>query len=462
MHTFGGLIRHVLNDPNITIGLFAITNKVAQGFLFQIMQELASNEDLKVLFPDILYDNPKTQAPRWSQQVGIMVKRTAVYKNATIEAHGLVDGNYTGSRFKLKHYDDAINQHTVNTREMIRKAIQGINLSQATYVPGGWSQFVGTFYGHDDPYTHLIREGWPYELEACYEIKWDECVLDDDTGLPRKFVYDETKPIYLDHFNLEKLKRSLGEEFGIQMMCNPNAQLHEGFQLEWIQFYKAHPVDEAVGKTVYILVDPANEKKRGSSYTAMWVVGLGPDHNYYILDGVRTRLDLYERTEALFDLVSRWKPYEVRYEKYGLQSDIQHIELMMERRGYRFIIEPVGGMVKKEDRIRRLVPLFRQRRVFFPEEITQSYVVYKGEVLDPGMNVAQTYESKSENLVQKFISEEYLVFPSSRTNDMMDALARIAEPEMDLSWPTHSFGQEDYAERMLRERQPATGSWMGA
>ena len=38
--TFGGLIRHALADPNVTIGIFSITGKVARSFLYQIKVEL--------------------------------------------------------------------------------------------------------------------------------------------------------------------------------------------------------------------------------------------------------------------------------------------------------------------------------------------------------------------------------------------------------------------------------------
>lgn len=451
IHTFGGLIRHILNNCNVTIGLFAITGQVARSFLFQIMKELETNEKLKSLFPDILYWNPTRESPRWSVRDGLIVKRTHNYKNATIEAHGLVDGNYTGARFGILHYDDAINQHTVNTPDMIDKAIKGINLSQACYLPGGWSEFVGTFYSHDDPYTYLIRQGWPFNIQACYEIDWDETVMDEESGLPRKFVYNEDKPLYLSHENIERLKRNLGDQFPIQMMCDPNYKSHEGFLLEWMRYYKRHPTDERHGKIPYILVDPANEKRRKSAYTSMWVIAPGADQNLYVLDGVRKKMDLFERTEALFDLVARWKPFEVRYEKYGMQSDITHIEYMMEKHGYRFALEAVGGFVRKEDRIRRLIPLFRSGRMWFPEEI-----LYEDE------------DGKEKNLVRTFINEEYLVFPGSQTSDMLDSMSRIAEPEMDLRYPNpmDSFGGDMYdQERLRRAARANRGSshgWLGA
>ena len=42
---------------------------------------------------------------------------------------------------------------------------------------------------------------------------------------------------------------------------------------------------------------------------------------------------------------------------------------------------------------------------------------------------------KAIDLVADFIEQEYLSFPVGRHDDMLDSLARIAEPNLDLAWP---------------------------
>ena len=75
----------------------------------------------------------------------------------------------------------------------------------------------------------------------------------------------------------------------------------------------------------YILVDPANSKAKKADYTAMVVVGLSADKNYYVLDLVRDRLNLGERKERLFGLHKKWNPIGVGYESYGMMIDIDYI-----------------------------------------------------------------------------------------------------------------------------------------
>ncbi len=127
--TFLGTIQEILCNPNITIGLLSYSARQAKPFLRQIMQEFDSNEKLKQLYPDILWEKPRLQAPKWAENEGICVRRFANPKEQTIEAHGLVDGQPTGRHFDLIIYDDVVVQESVNTPEQISKTTTQWELS---------------------------------------------------------------------------------------------------------------------------------------------------------------------------------------------------------------------------------------------------------------------------------------------------------------------------------------------
>src|SRR5215831_11412236 len=90
--TFGLTVQDILNNPEITVGIFSHTRGIAKGFLAQIMREMRDNEDLKALYPDVLWGEPERDAPKWSENDGIIVKRKGNPKEATVEAWGVVDG----------------------------------------------------------------------------------------------------------------------------------------------------------------------------------------------------------------------------------------------------------------------------------------------------------------------------------------------------------------------------------
>lgn len=165
-------------------------------------------------------------------------------------------------------------------------------------------------------------------------------------------------------------------------------------------------------------MDAASGKKKGNDYTAAWVLGLGADQNYYVLDIIRDRLNLTQRAALVMDLHRKWKPKQVRYEKYGMMADIEHIQFVQGQENYRFDIVEVGGQVPKPDRIKRLIPLFEQGRIYLPRSLHRT-----------------NYEGKTEDMVDVFIQQEFKAFPVAIHDDMLDSLARIAEPDLDLAWP---------------------------
>jgi phage terminase large subunit-like protein len=207
--------------------------------------------------------------------------------------------------------------------------------------------------------------------------------------------------------------------FACQMLQNPLADKAQGFAPEWFRRTDTETPNPA-GMNVYILVDPANAKKKYSDYTSMWVIGLNVDQSYYVLDGVHDRLNLTERCRALFDLHRKWRPLVVGYEQYGMQADIEHMQYRMEQENYRFTILTLGGQMPKPDRIRRLVPVYEQSRIWFPLRLIKVRV-----------------DNTPYDLVDEFYRQEYTTFPVSSHDDMLDCQSRILDPELGAYFPMH-------------------------
>jgi predicted phage terminase large subunit-like protein len=408
--TFGLTIMEILGshgkDPlpiyggrELCFGIFSHTRPIAKGFLRQIKVELERNAKLRELFPDILWDDPR-KAPKWSEDDGIVVKRKTNPKESTVEAWGVVDGQPTGKHFPRLIFDDLVTKESVTTPDMIAKTTSALELSYNLGTDGGVKRFIGTRYHFNDSY---------------------KTVIDRETATPR--IYPATEdgsvegvPVLLSAETLAEKRRDMGPyTFACQMLQNPKADETQGFREDWLRFYDN---DAAAGTNRYILVDPASEKKKGNDYTSVWVIGLGHDRNYYALDLYRDRLNLTQRTRLVMDLHRKWKPQEVRYEKYGMMADIEHLKSQQETQNYRFDVLPVAGQLPKADRIKRLIPLFEQGRIYLPRTLHKT-----------------NYEGKVEDLVDVFVQHEFKAFPVSLHDDMLDSLARIAEPEMPLSWP---------------------------
>lgn len=195
--------------------------------------------------------------------------------------------------------------------------------------------------------------------------------------------------------------------------CNPVGEGNRVFNPEWVQTYTVMKNSDTMKK--YILVDTANSKKIGKTadpdFTVMQVWGLGKDQNYYLLDALRDRLDLKERTDAIFSLVERWQPHIVFWESVGAMADTQHIKLEMQTRMFHFSVIELSQRVPKPDRIQWLVPLFEARKIWLPTRILRL-----------------RSDGTSYDFVSEFIMDEYQNYPACRHDDMIDCAANLCHP----------------------------------
>lgn len=421
--TFGLTIQEILNNPEITVGIFSHTRPIAKGFLRQIKRELENNDALKRWFPDVLWHDPRKEAPKWSEDEGIVVKRRGNPKEQTVEAWGLVDGQPTSKHYKRMIYDDVVTRESVTTPEMIAKTTEAWELSRNLSSEGGATRYIGTRYHFNDTYKPIMDRG--AAVVRLYAATADGTV--------------DGAPVLLSRDRLAEKRREMGPyTFGCQMLQDPKADETQGFKEEWLRFYPGEIDGEGMNK--YILADAASSKKKDSDYTAMFVIGLASDQNTYVLEMIRDRLNLKQRGDALFRLHRRWRPLAVGYERYGMMADVEHFKLRMHEESYHFSITELGGPMPKPDRIKRLIPKFEQGRIWLPET-----------------HMKTNYEGVTVDLTRAFVEEEFKPFPVALHDDMLDALSRSEDEDITLVWPE----AQEYRERYYKRRSPRAG-WMAA
>lgn len=415
--TLAGTVQEILRNPEITIGIFSHVLSLSKKFVKQVQRSLEDRR-LYDLFPDILHEKPPQRF--WSAQDGLVVKRKGNPKEPTVQAAGLVDGQPTGAHYDLRIYDDIVTLESVSTAEQIVKTTSAWELSQALgTAEGGRAWYCGTRYHPQDTYQELLDRG---------VLKERRRICFDDDG----------QSVLMPDEKLADLRRDMGERtFASQMLQTPVGEGVRTFRDVW--FHTLERMPDAGPMNRYILIDSANAKRKTSDYTVMWVVGLGRDNCYYILDGIRDRLNLAERTRKLFDLVERWAPNCVMWEQVGLASDVEHVRLEQDRIGWHFPICSLDQHVPKDDRIGWLVPIFEQGRIWFPNRILKRTVT--GETID---------------IVHDFEHFEYSTHPICKHDDMLDALANIMHPvakgRMRFPISPHDVRHRDAPARTINKR----------
>lgn len=419
--TYGLNIQDILKDSNERIGIFSHTRSIAKSFLRKIKLTFETNDLLKALFPDVLYQTPTSEAPKWSEDDGIIVNRPTVFQESTVEAWGLVDGMPTSKHFSVLNYDDIVTKESVSTPDQIKKVEDSYRLSLNLGADGGKKRIIGTIYHFADLHVKLEKEGgWKVRKHPA----------EDNRG----------RPVFLSSEVLAQKRRDMGPYvYNCQMLLKPVTKEDQKFKYEWLKFYRTLPAN----LLLILLCDPANTKKyrsSGSDYTVYWLWGLDNRGNRFLVDMIWDRLTLTERWTALKRMVVKYNNiFRVGYEQYGMAADIQHFEEMMNVEGCYFgITELKGNRLSKEDRIARLIPSFEQGKIWLPEHL--EYTNREGKVVD---------------LIRVFVDEEYLRFPFSAHDDMLDAASRIEDEVFAGARPFDDMDTEDEDEDFVLQMRRA-------
>lgn len=414
--TIGLTIQDIINNPNLTYSIFSNTRGGAKKFLRQIKYICENNSVLKGLYPEVFWQNPEKESPKWSENDGLVMKRSVNKKESTLEAWGVIDGQPTGSHFDVLILDDIVTEQSVNTDDIKEKTIDGIRLLFFLVATEYKIRIIGTRYAYDDAYGNIIKDGrfTPRIYPATDNGKID--------GIP----------VFLTREQLEDKRKILGDDFifACQMLQNPQGLMNINFQADWIKYYDKS-VDLKMIK--YILIDPANSKKKRNDFTTMWVIGTTSDKKYCILDCVKDKLNLTERYKKLYDLFVKYGPVAIGYEQYGMVSDITYFEEKNKEKNIQMRFVSLGGKLSKIDRIRRLIPVFQTGSILFPKIIPYTDI-----------------EGKDHCLMSEFLNQ-YINFPNVSHDDMLDCLARILDETMFIIFPDQFM--EGFREEYKQEFQ---------
>ena len=160
-------------------------------------------------------------------------------------------------------------------------------------------------------------------------------------------------------------------------------------------------------------------------FCAIGVTGNGADRHFLVADLIADKLTLEQKQKALFSMVreftnSKRKPI-VFYERVSMQSDIDHYQTIMNSTGFMFtIIEASGkpkinyGMASTSSNMR-----FKDLRISVLQPAFKSGIFH---FVDHAYHV--NWRGENEDMIQTFFEEEYMKYPNSEHDDVLDVLSR--------------------------------------
>jgi hypothetical protein len=270
-----------LNRPRLT--------KATQDRLFRDYGVYGAN--IRDLFPECV---PKTKDWGSTEKFNLANRTDMQRPEHSIEAKG-VDTEITGGHWQVAKKNDLVTEKSVNTEDQIVKTADWdarFNIGNFDDRKTPLQDYEGTRYHFADLYSAKKDDPKVSVLEIPIVKDWEKFKEGDDSQI--------THPQRYKRGDIESMLDDMWVFF-CQMQLRPEDPAKKRFMPEMIKEW----TDVPEYARHYLLVDPANEKKKRSDYTAMSVVGVTDSH-YYLVDMVRDKLGPNERIDTAIDLIKRW------------------------------------------------------------------------------------------------------------------------------------------------------------
>jgi phage terminase large subunit-like protein len=385
--TFALTIQDILNNPELTFGIFSFTKTSAQGFLKQIKNEFEANELLKWAFDDILWENV-SDAPEWSQD-GIVVKRRGNPKEATIGAWGLIDGMPTGLHYQCLIYDDVVTDKNVTTPEQIKKTTAAWGLSRALG-PGagkdGITRIIGTRYHYFDSYSEIMKRGFKVRKYAA-----------------TKDGKVDGEPWMMTREQLQQTMLEMQEQFSPQMMQEPRLAQDAFFKPEWWRRFTKLPqyVNYYIGCDLAVTAGGGDE-------TVFVVIGICQQGLLHVVDIWVGQTDSHEWGLKLIGMIETYKPMAVGMPKDNIwkASSPFVMQLMHKHKCYPYIVEITEAGADKPTKASSFRGLAANGRVYLPS----------ADIAEDGYTPPVWLAD---------LEAELLMFPMGKRDNRVDALSIV-------------------------------------
>jgi hypothetical protein len=413
-------LQYHLNHPEHCTCILAYARPPAKKFLRSIKVLCEQSNTLRWCFPDILWEKPETQSPKWSEDDGLIFKRKSSSRGeSTIEAWGLTEGMPTGRHYERKVFDDIETADIMDSPDMMDKVFSkfqmagNLGMGKDTDI----NRIVGTYYSH---YGAMVRIS---------EMKYE----DGRVMYPKRIFAGSSdgtrdgQPVLSDLKEWEKLKQL--RDFNSQQLCNPTP-LSE-IKLDKNMLKPIEPVKIPHDIYKFMVLDQAGGDETDKQSTDLWsycVLGIEPiiddigQSNVYILD---VEADKMSHSEGINGVVTMYLRngiiQQLGVEKVGLSTTEIHISNALRVRGRRLsiaagnlvLLKPAGRSKQKRVESALQWPL-NNAKLFYSADIPQKYIdairnemdkfpFYHVDILD---GIAYGYDMFKEFKFQPYYEED--------------------------------------------------------
>ena len=318
---------HITKHPETTVLYVSATADLAEKQLYAIKQ-IIDSPIYRRYWKDMIHPE-EGKREKWAVAeiaVDHPQRKLEGIRDATCKAVGLTS-NTTGFHADVVVLDDAVvpsNAYTEDGRDKVSSAYSQLASIEN---PGAFEWVVGTRYHPRDIYDTMINmkeqlydEGGDLvSEESVYEL-FQRVVETDGEFLWAKQKRDDGKQFGFDAKELARIKAKYVDttQFHAQYYNNPNSSESARIHAENFQYYDRAVLTNKEGDwyirdrklNVYAAIDFAFSLRKAADFTALVVIGVDNQGNFYVLD-----IDRF-KTERIVDyythILKTWEKWGFR------------------------------------------------------------------------------------------------------------------------------------------------------
>ena len=383
----------ITRNPTLRVLYISSTSNLAIKQL-AFIKAIFESEIYRFYWPEMVKKEYSARA-KWTEteiEVDHPLRKKEAVRDPTIFTAGLTTG-ITGLHCDIAVLDDVVVKENAYTEEGRDKVKSQYSLLSSIEGAEAKEWIVGTRYHPLDLYHELMEmkvDIYDEEVEnvvdseSLYE-KFERQVEDrgDGTGQfiwPRQQRYDG-KWFGFDASVLAKKRAQYLDrvQFKAQYYNDPNDPEGNGIQRDFFQYYDPKYIHRQDGKwyfkstrlNIFAAVDFAFSLKRRADYSAIVVVGIDTQRNYYVLELERFKTDsIQEYFNKILRLHQKWDFRKIRCEVSAAQKVIvQDLKNNYIRpHGLSLVVDeftPTRHLGSKEERLEAILqPRYANRQIW--------------------------------------------------------------------------------------------------
>lgn len=393
------------------INLDSFDKENAERILFDVAFELVNNKRLQADY-GVLFSKERGITDIKQNRINNFVTENGVRVEAHSTQESIRGRLHLNQRPDCLICDDIETNKTKDSQAYTKQVKDHLTEAMAGMSPDGFILYLGNYITEYGNIAWLMERA---KTDPGIRLRNIPVIIDGQPAWGSKYALTDEEAKITGKVSLEDKRRQLGSfVFSYEMMNEPIDESIAEFKREWIQRATEEELKHLTLNT-FIAIDPAVSQKESADFTGVTIDRVSTEGKRYVT-AYRLKINPSELIEHLFFLWDKYKPTVLGMEETAFLLTIKpFLEEEMRKRNKFISITPLKhGGIKKETRIRGLIPLMESKSVFFVGDClaleNEMRVFPRGEHDD----VIDSFQYAEQIAFKPFASDHFEVFEEEK------------------------------------------------